>query len=209
MIVANELQEQREYNNQPHPNKKQYKGMSRMDVFLHHINPDLPKLDISQLAKYIGVHVKTSIRRSQYVTVQYEKYQLESPDVLNRLAPNNYKVDAYYIPTAENEITEVHIFQNDQLISTCKPVPTFNRANAEWTDKDKAGYTEATKYISQFDKMVKDDTLESLQKVAIIKKTVIKPFVPKIVHEVEKEDKEITIEMPDHDYERKRALADI
>ncbi|MDB0603330.1 hypothetical protein PL373_19790 [Tenacibaculum maritimum] len=69
-----------------HPNQKKYQGMSRMDVFIHHVNPDLPQLDRGQLAKYIGFKTQTSIRRSQYVTVQYEKFQLENPAVLNQLA---------------------------------------------------------------------------------------------------------------------------
>ena len=169
-IVANELQEQLAYNNELHPNQKLFKGMSRMDVFLAHVNPDLPQLDRAQLAKYIGFQTTTSVRRNQYVTVQYGKYQLESPQVIERLAPNNYKVDAYYLPSEQNEITEVFIYQNDHFICQCKPVPTFNRANAEWTDEDVMGYTNATKYISAFDKMVKDDTETILSKVTILKK---------------------------------------
>ncbi len=186
-IVANELQEQMAYNNQLHPNQEKYAGMTRLDVLLHHVNPNLPLLDKAHLAKYIGEKTDTTIRRNQYVTVKYTKFQLDSPQIIRLLAPNNYNVEAYYIPGERNKIGEVYLYQNGQFICECKPVPTFNRANAEWTEADKLGYQEATKYISSFDKMVKEDTGEKLQKVSIIKteQTII-DVTPEIVeHEEE------------------------
>ncbi len=168
-IVSNELQEQFEYNNQLHPNQKAYPGKTRMDVFLENINPNLPVFDKTYLAKYIGTHTETSIKRSQYVTVQYEKFQLESANVLRLLAPNNYKVDAYYMNDAKGKVNEVFIYQNDKFIGKCMPVPTFNRANSEWTDVDKLGYENATKYISQFDAMVKEKASTMLEKLTIFK----------------------------------------
>ncbi|MCV9929487.1 hypothetical protein OIU83_17635 [Flavobacterium sp. LS1R49] len=208
-IVANELQEQLQYNNELHPNKEKYNGMTRMDVFLQNINPDLPKLDKGQLAKYIGNRTDTSIRRSQYVTVQYQKYQLESPQILNRLAPNNYDVEAYYIPNDSNEINEVYLYQNNQYVGECKPVPTFNRANAEWTDADKKGYEEATKYISQFDKMVKEDTGNVLEKLSIIKTNYsFIDVTPEIVTDIEHEEV-FELEYMDIQTERSRAINDL
>jgi len=203
IIVANELQEQIEYNNQLHPNQKRYKDMTRLDVLINNVNPDLPQYNKALLAKYIGVHVKTSIRRSQYVVVQYEKYQLSSPEILTKLSANNYNVDAYYIPNSNNKIEEVFIYQNGQLISECKPVPTFNRAKAEWTDQDKQGYTEAMKYISEFDKMVKDDN--KLSKVTILKKpTKTIDITPEIVTPITPEQ---AFEMDEVDTEAQRNLA--
>lgn len=167
-IVTNELQEQIEYNNQPHPNQVKFKGMTRLEVFLANVNPDLPKLDTGLLAQYIGNHTETSIRRNQYVRVQYGKYQLPSPKIIQLLAPNNYKVDAYYIPE-NNEVNEVYLYQKGEFICKCLPVPTFNRANAEWTDADKQSYKDAMKYILEFDAMVKNETNEKLQKVSTLK----------------------------------------
>ncbi|MFL0087165.1 hypothetical protein R8G64_13300 [Tenacibaculum maritimum] len=185
-IVANELQEQEAYNNSLHPNQEKYTGMTRLDVLMHSVNPNLPKLDKAHLAKYIGEKTNTTIRRNQYVTVKYTKFQLETPQIIHQLAPNNYSVEAYYIPGESNKIDEVYLYQNGRFICECKQVPTFNRANAEWTDIDKLGYQEATKYISQFDKMVKEDTGKKLQKVSIIEteKTII-DVTPEIVPEEE------------------------
>ncbi|WP_395060065.1 hypothetical protein [Flavobacterium sp.] len=168
-IVANEMQEQMQYNNQLHPNKERYAGKTRLQVFLENINPNLPKFDKSYLAKYIGSHTETSIRRSQYVTVQYQKYQLESANVLHLLAPNNYNVDAYYMTDNQGKINEVFLYQKERFICKCEPVPTFNRANAEWTDTDKQGYENATKYISQFDKIVKEHTANTMEKVTVFR----------------------------------------
>ncbi|MDB0600727.1 hypothetical protein PL373_06120 [Tenacibaculum maritimum] len=207
-IVENELQEQIDYNNGLHSNQKKYKGMTRLDVFLHHVNPDLPELDKSHLAKYIGEHKEVSIRRNQYVRVQYQKYQLDSPERINLLAPNNYKVDAYYIPF-NNEITEVFIYQNNQLICECKPAPTFNRANSEWTDKDREGYREATKYISQFDKMVKEDTKERLQKVSIIKNAPVTIDVTPEIVETEEIPETFELEEVNEQEEINRAINDL
>jgi hypothetical protein len=209
-IIANELEEQIQYNNQLHPNQKQYEGMTRMDVFLHHVNPNLPEFNKSHLAKYIGEQTSTSIRRNQYVTVQHGKYQLPSAETISLLAPNNFKVEAYYIPTENNSVDEVFIYQNNQFIAACKPVPTFNRANAEWTEKDEQGYTEATKYISQFDKMVKQDTAEKLQRVSIIKTAAIPKTdaEPELVETLE-ENEEYQFEAVDEASEYNRAINEL
>lgn len=208
-IVANELEEQAQYNNQLHPNQKKYEGMTRLDVFLHHVNPNLPAFDKGHLAKYIGEKTTTSIRRNQYVTVQYGKYQLPSTQTIALLQPNNYNVDAYYIPTENNTVNEVFIYQNNQFLAECKPVPTFNRANAEWTDADVLGYQNATKYISEFDKMVKNDTSEKLQKVSIIKNTnTIIDVTPEVVETVE-EIEEYQFEALNEVSERNRAINDL
>ncbi|AUX17380.1 hypothetical protein [Flavobacterium columnare] len=208
-IVANELSEQIEYNNELHPNQKLFKGKTRLQVFLENINPNLPKFDKSYLAKYIGNHTQTSIRRSQYVTVQYQKYQLENPSVLRFLAPNNYEVDAYYMTDINGEIKEVFIYQKDNFICKCEPVPTFNRANAEWTDADKQGYENATKYISQFDKMVKENTTNKLEKVTIFKTNNDFIDVTPEVVEIPKQEPVFEMEYLNIQTERTRAINDL
>ncbi len=168
-IIENELKEMVMYNNQLHHNQKKYKGLTRMQVFLQNVNPDVTPINKALLAKYIGFSTETSIKRNQYARVQYMDFQLETPQKINLLEPNNYDVTAYYLPE-NNEIKEVFLYQKDKLISVCEPVPNFNRANAEWTDKDKKGFFEAKVYISDFDEMVREDTKDKLQKVSIIRK---------------------------------------
>ncbi len=171
-IVAWELEEQVKHNNELHSDQKKYPGKTRLEVFLENVHPHLPKVNDALLARYLGEHTKTSIRRNQYVTVQYGKYQLPNPQILSRLAVNNYKVDAYYLPE-NNEVKEVFLFQNDEYLCRCEPVPEFNRASAEWTAYDKQKYEEAMKYISKYDAWIKEKSNEQINKLDILKKTPI------------------------------------
>jgi hypothetical protein len=208
-IVANELQEQIQYNNELHPNQELYTGKTRLQVFLENINPNLPKFDKSYLAKYIGSHTETSIRRSQYVTVQYQKYQLESANVLRLLAPNNYNVDAYYMTDNHGKINEVFLYQKERFICKCEPVPTFNRANAEWTDADKQGYENATKYISQFDKIVRLNTANSLEKVTVFRaNNNYIDVTPEVVEQIQPHEA-FELEYVNIQSERNRAINDL
>lgn len=167
-IIAMELEEQTQYNNQLHPDQHRFAGKTRLQVFLENVNPNLPKLNKGLLAQFIGYHTHTTIVRSQYVRVQYQKYQLPSPQILTLLAPNNYQVDAYYIPQKDGQIKEVYLYQNGEFLCECHPVPTFNRANAEWTTQDVEKYQQAMRYIRQFDQMIKQQTQEKLPRLGFI-----------------------------------------
>lgn len=206
-IVAWELEEQIEFNNQLHHNQKKFPGKTRLQVFLENVNPNLPKLNKALLAQFIGEHTSTTIRRNQYVTVQYGKYQLPNPQTIMMLAPNNYTVDAYYMPV-EGKVTEVYLYQNGEYICKCEPVPTFNRANVEWTDEDTQKYQEAMKFIRQFDAMTKDLTKEKLPKVGVIKtaKTAINVDFEAIENQREEE-----FELIETNYisQRNRAINDL
>lgn len=166
-LVADDVRALTEWNNQPHPNQKKYPGMTRWDVFCQTQNPNLEPWDKPYLYRYIGEHTETSIRQNMYCTVQYQQYRLPSPDVINKLAPHNNKVDAYYLPDIDGNITEVHIYQNDDFIATCGLLERYNEATAEQTIEDKEAYTEQAKYVSQFDRMMKEG---KIQKVAVISK---------------------------------------
>ncbi len=190
-IVAWELEEQILHNNELHSDQKKYPGKTRLQVFLENVNPNLPKINKPLLARYLGERTKTSIRRNQYVTVQYGKYQLPNPQVLTMLAPNNYNVVAYYMPE-NNEVKEVYLFQKDEFICKCKPAPTFNRAKSEWTDEDVKKYNEAMKFIQQFDAWGKGLKEDKLQKVNTMQATEPIDVECEIVEE---QDKELELEL--------------
>lgn len=207
-IIAWEMQEQIEYNNELHPDQERFKGKTRLQVFLENVNPNFPKLNKALLAQFIGNHTPTTITRSQYVTVQYQKYQLPNPQVLMMLAPNNYKVDAYYIPN-KGEVQEVYLYQNGEFLCECKPVPTFNRANAEWTDLDVQKYQEAMAYIRQFDTMIKEQTDEKLPKVGVLKSTTQYIDVEPVIVESPPIETEFKTEFESVDFQRNRAINDL
>lgn len=164
-LVADDIRAIAEYNNQLHPNQKLYPGLTRWEVLCQNQNPDLSPVDKALLYRFIGEKTRTSIRRSMYCTVRGEKFRLPSPELLERLAPNDYEVQAYYLPNEAGEVSEVYIYQDAAFIAKCAPVGAYNEAAAEQTDEDRQNYTEQAKYVSEFDALIRR---EKIRKVRIL-----------------------------------------
>ena len=82
--------------------------------------------------------------------------------VLEKLAPNNWKVDAYYLTDEDGAVKNVYIYQNDILIDELQNVGTFNTADCEQTEEDKAVFVEQQKKIAGFNKWVADHAIDRL-----------------------------------------------
>ena len=191
-LVADDIRAIETFNAQPHPNQKRYPGMSRWDVLCAHQNPNLAPWDKAVLYRFIGQHTETTIRQNTYCTVMYNQYGLPSPEIIKKLEPRNYKVDAYYLPDADGTINEVYIYQNGRYIATCKPVARYNENTAEQTEYDKAAYTEQSKYVAQFDKMMKDG---KIKRVGILAKEEAK-----LITEVQAEAVPLPAQAEEEDY---------
>lgn len=191
-LVADDIRAIETFNAQPHPNQKRYPGMSRWDVLCAHQNPNLAPWDKAVLYRFIGQHTETTIRQNTYCTVMYNQYGLPSPGIIEKLEPRNYKVDAYYLPDADGTINEVYIYQNGRYIATCKPVARYNENTAEQTEYDKAAYTEQSKYVAQFDKMMKDG---KIKRVGILAKEEAK-----LITEVQAEAVPLPAQAEEEDY---------
>lgn len=191
-LVADDIRAIQTFNAQPHPNQKRYPGMSRWDVLCAHQNPNLAPWDKAVLYRFIGQHTETTIRQNTYCTVMYNQYGLPSPEIIEKLEPRNYKVDAYYLPDADGTINEVYIYQNGRYIATCKPVARYNENTAEQTEYDKAAYTEQSKYVAQFDKMMKDG---KIKRVGILAKEEAK-----LITEVQAEAVPLPTQTEEEDY---------
>jgi len=191
-LVADDIRAIRTFNAQPHPNQKRYPGMSRWDVLCAHQNPNLAPWDKAVLYRFIGQHTETTIRQNTYCTVMYNQYGLPSPEIIEKLEPRNYKVDAYYLPDADGTINEVHIYQNGRYIATCKAVARYNENTAEQTEADKAAYTEQAKYVAKFDKMMKDG---KIKRVGILAKEEAK-----LITEVQAEAVPLPAQAEEEDY---------
>ena len=166
-LVADDIRAIETFNAQPHPNQKRYPGMSRWDVLCAHQNPNLAPWDKAVLYRFIGQHTETTIRQNTYCTVMYKQYGLPNPEIIEKLEPRNYKVDAYYLPDADGSINEVYIYQNGRYIATCQAVARYNENTAEQTEADREAYTEQAKYVAKFDKMMKDS---KIKRVGIVPK---------------------------------------
>ena len=158
-LIADDMRDVLEFNNSPHPNQKKYPGMTRWEVLEANMNPTLQPIDKSVLARFIGEHVKTSIRRNSYCRVSYTDWWLSGTEVIEKLAPNNWEVDAYYLTTEDGKITDVYIYQNDMLIDKLQNVGTFNTADAEQTDEDRAIFVEQQKKIAGFNGYIKNNAI--------------------------------------------------
>lgn len=191
-LVADDIRAIETFNAQPHPNQKRYPGMSRWDVLCAHQNPNLAPWDKAVLYRFIGQHTETTIRQNTYCTVMYNQYGLPSPEIIEKLEPRNYKVDAYYLPDADGTINEVYIYQNGRYIATYKPVARYNENTAEQTEYDKAAYTEQSKYVAQFDKMMKDG---KIKRVGILAKEEAK-----LITEVQAEAVPLPAQAEEEDY---------
>jgi len=168
-LVADDMNDVNQYNNALHSNQKMYPGMTRMGVLKHNMNPDAPKINRPVLMRAIGHLTTTSVTRNQAVKVQYQEYQLSHPSIIGRLLPNNYSVQAYWLPDSNDEIKEVYIYQNDCFIDTCSLITRYNEAMAERTDADETTRQDQAKYISSYDKMIKDNKAEKTTRVEIIR----------------------------------------
>ena len=191
-LVADDIRAIETFNAQPHPNQKRYPGMSRWDVLCAHQNPNLAPWDKAVLYRFIGQHTETTIRQNTYCTVMYNQYGLPSPEIIEKLEPRNYKVDAYYLPDADGTINEVYIYQNGRYIATCKPVARYNENTAEQTEADKEAYTEQAKYVAKFDKMMKDS---KIKRVGILAKEEMK-----LITEVQAEAVPLPAQAEEEDY---------
>ena len=190
-LIADDMRDVLEFNNSPHPNQKKYPGMTRWEVLEANMNPTLQPIDKSVLARFIGEHVKTSIRRNSYCRVAYTDWWLSGTEVIEKLAPNNWEVDAYYLTTEEGEITDVYIYQNDMLVDKLQNVGTFNTAEVEQTDEDRAIFVEQQKKIARFNGYIQNNAISGVG--------VSKPQ-PMIEKAVEAEELPPVDDMPADDY---------
>lgn len=149
-LIADDMRDIQEYNNAPHPNQKKYPGMSRWDVLVANINPMLRPLDKATLAKFVGERVSTSVRRNSYCRVCGEDWWISKPEVLEMLAPNDYKVEARYLTDQDGNITDMFIFQNDLLIDRLDRVGTYNTSKAEETETDREIFREQQHRLGSF-----------------------------------------------------------
>lgn len=173
-LVADDLADNREWNNTLHPNQKKYPGMTRWQVLEANISPNLQQFDKLTLSRHIGERVETSIRRNSTVRVCYEDWWISSPEILEQLEPNNYKVTACFLPDENGAPQDVYIFQGDRYIDKVEKVQTYNRVMAEQTEEDIANYIEQRKKVAKWGKYIDDN---AAMQIGVAKRTA-RPQMP-------------------------------
>lgn len=199
-LVADDRRDCNEWNNMLHPNQKKYPGMSRWDVLVARLNPTLRPLDKLTLSRYIGEKVETSIRRNSTVRVAHEDWWISGPEVLERLAPNNYKVTAYYLPDDEGKPTDIFLYQGDKYIDKLRRIITYNRVMAEQTEADKEAFIKQRKYVAHFDKYLRDNAITKVGKMTVHKAVSAEEY-PLELPQVQEQEEELSY-IPDTDYSK-------
>lgn len=188
-LVAQDLETVAQYNNDLHPNQKQYPGKTRMQVLLENANPSVARFESVVWARYVGTMTKTSIRRSQYVQVQNAKYQLPTSTILQQLEVNNLEVQAYWLPDEDGNISSVFLYQNDRFVCECEKIETYNTATSEQNQRDLAIIEKQRNYVSEFDQ----NTRERKQKISKVQ--ILQSKQP----EITQEDHDIIYQEPDQE----------
>ncbi len=158
-LIADDIRDIHEYNHALHPDQKKYKGMSRWDVLVANINPSLQPLDKATIARYVGERVGTTIRRNSYCRVNGEDWWLEKTEAIELLAPNDYKVEAYYLTDDNGKVTDMFIYQGSMYIGRLENIGTFNTARAEQTEEDERIFLEQRKKISHYNRYIDDNAI--------------------------------------------------
>jgi hypothetical protein len=169
-IIADDLVDVIKHNNELHPLQKTYPGMTRLDVLLSQINPDLKQIEPWYLYQFIGNETDTTIKNNDFVEVNNSRYNLVDFSTLKKLKANNYRVTAYWLPEADGAVNKVYLYQDGTYLgeATDRFVNAYNENAIERTDADKAGMLAQNKRISKFDKQVRDRRT-SIPKIGTIK----------------------------------------
>lgn len=173
-LVADDMKAVLDYNNTLHPKQNKYPGMTRWQVLCYNINPDVAKPNRAVWMKSIGNHTVTSIRRSKFITVQHNVYELPTPAIISRLKPNNYTVDAYWLADDMGDVKEIYVYQQGEYLCKCALSDSYNTAKSEWEDDDKEAFTDQSAYVAKYDKLIRETREEKVVKTEIIPANLLK-----------------------------------
>lgn len=157
-IVADDLADIETHNNSLHPLQRTYTGMTRRDVLMSRVNPNLKPIDEFYLWKYIGNSVDTSIYNNNHLPAANCEFELVDFRCLQRLKPNDRSVTAYWLPAEDGSIKNVYLYQGDTYIGEAvnREDYKYNECQIERNDNDIANIQHQNKRIAKFDKMVKE-----------------------------------------------------
>lgn len=161
-LIADDLADIDRHNNELHPRQKTYPGMTRRDVLMKQANPDLKPIDMAYLMQFIGNVTETSIRNNDWCMVDNTGFELKDFGSLNRLKPNNYRVTAYWLPSDDESVETVYLYQDGVYIGEAenREKYAYNECEAERTDEDAAAMLHQQKRVAKFDKFVKERRAE-------------------------------------------------
>lgn len=155
-LIADCREDIHAYNHMLHPNQKLYPGKTRWQVLTGNQHPDLERPRKENLFRFLGLKTETSIRNNDFAQVQYARYLIDNLGAIGRLKPNNYSVDARYVPDADGNIGEVYLYQGDTFITRAVKGEQYNEAVIERTADDERIRTEQSKRKAHYFKVQRE-----------------------------------------------------
>lgn len=157
-VIADDLAAIEAHNNELHPLQKKYPGMTRKDVLMQRVNPNLKTMAPSFLYRFIGNMTETSIRNNDYCQVNNQQFELKDFGSLKRLQPNNSRVTAYWLPDGDEEVKSVYLYQGETYIGEAenRGQYAYNECAAERTEADETKMLHQYKRAAKFDAMVRE-----------------------------------------------------
>lgn len=161
-LIADDLEDIERHNNELHPRQKTFPGMTRREVMLYMVNRQLKQMEPRYLLRYIGNSTSTTIRNNNLLKIQGENFWIEDFSCLDRLKPNKYKVEAYWLPGNDGSIERAYLYQGDTYIGVAENMEShrYNEFAIERTDDDAAAMLLQQKRVAKFDKMIRDRRAE-------------------------------------------------
>ena len=163
-LIADDLADIEAHNNELHKRQKTFAGMTRKDVLMKCVNPELKPIEEWYLLRWIGKQTGTSIVNNNRVQVNGEQFELKDFGCIERLKPNSKRVEAYYIPCGSNglngsdgQIERVYLWQGETYIGEAENMEKwrYNEFAAERTDADREAMLHQQKRVAKFDKMIR------------------------------------------------------
>ena len=157
-LIADDLADIEAHNNELHKRQKTFAGMTRKDVLMKCVNPDLKPIEEWYLLRWIGKQTGTSIVNNNRVQVNGEQFELKDFGCIERLKPNSRKVEAYWSENAQSEVERVYLYQGDTYIGEAENMEKwrYNEFAAERGAGDMAAMLHQQKRVAKFDKMIRN-----------------------------------------------------
>lgn len=157
-LIADDLADIEAHNNELHMRQKTFAGMTRKDVLMKCVNPDLKPIEEWYLLRWIGKQTGTSIVNNNRVQVNGEQFELKDFGCIERLKPNSRKVEAYWSENAQGEVERVYLYQGDTYIGEAENMEKwrYNEFAAERGAGDMAAMLHQQKRVAKFDKMIRN-----------------------------------------------------
>ncbi len=175
-IVKGCLHDIEKWNNTKHSSSNESHTISRWDYFLQNQNPDVKPTNYRSFLPHIGRYQKSSCHAG-IIKLQYGEYLLGDDDKVSLGEHLIYfmrqvegkDIDIFWLDDNDGQVIKALIYLHGRYVCEAVPKPTYNRAKAEWTDRD----IKAREIMSAYDATItafQKSQYQNIEPVLVIEK---------------------------------------